>query len=63
MNALCKACECMFLLVYIIVVSVVASQGYERAQAQSVGKEDLSCCIQPHLSDNRYTYVPIFMCV
>lgn len=42
----------LFLLVYIIVVSVVASQGDERAQAQSVGKEDLSSCIQPHLSDN-----------
>lgn len=53
----------MFLLVYIVVVRVVASQRDERAQAQSVGKEDLSCCIQPHLSGNRYQYVPIFMSV
>lgn len=43
----------MFLLVYIIVVRVVAPQCDERAQAQPVGKEDLSRCIQPHLSETR----------
>lgn len=42
----------MFLLVHIVVVGVVASQCDERAQAESVGKEDLSCRIQPHLSDD-----------
>lgn len=49
----------MFLLVYIVVVGVVASQGDERAQAQAIGKEDLSCCIQPHLLDNRYMCVSL----
>lgn len=51
------ACDCMFLLVYIVVVTVVASQGDERAQAQSVGKKYLSCCIQPHLSDNTCAHI------
>lgn len=44
-----EACDCMFLLVYVVVVGVVAPQCDERAQAQSVGEEDLSCSIQPHL--------------
>lgn len=46
-----NACDCMLLLVHVVVVSVVAPQCDERAQAQSVGEEDLSCCVQPHLSD------------
>lgn len=44
----------LFLLVHIVVVGVVASQCDERAQPQSVGKEDLCCCIQPHLSGDRH---------
>lgn len=42
------------LLVHIIVVSVVASQCDERAQAETVGEEDLSRRVQPHLPDNRH---------
>lgn len=37
------------LLVHVVVVGVVAAQRDERAQAQAVGEEDLSGCIQPHL--------------
>lgn len=41
--------DCLPVLVHIIVVRVVAPQCDERAQAQSVRKENLGCCIQPHL--------------
>lgn len=51
---------CSFLLVNIIVVSVVAAQCDERAQAESVGKEDLSRCVQPHLTTEQVQYVPRF---
>lgn len=42
------------LLVHIVVVSVVASQRDERAQAEAVGEEDLSRRVQPHLPDSRH---------
>lgn len=45
------------LLVHIVVVSVVASQRDERAQAEAVGEEDLSRRIQPHLPDSRRSSV------
>ena len=35
--------------VHIVVEGVVAAQCDQRAQAQTVGEEDLSCGIQPHL--------------
>lgn len=42
------------LLVHIVVVSVVASQRDERAQAEAVREEDLSRRVQPHLPDSRH---------
>ena len=45
-------------------VRVVASQGDERAQAESIGEEDLGCCVEPHLSDSERTYSFVLtMCV
>lgn len=45
------------LLVDIIVVGVVAAQCDERAQAQTVGEEDLCRCIQPHLSNSTHIHI------
>lgn len=42
------------ILVDVVVVGVIASQCDERTQAQTVGEEDLSGRVQPHLWDNKY---------
>lgn len=63
-NVYTKFVTACFLLVNIVVVRVVAPQCDERAQAEPVGEEDLSCCIQPHLSRQQMRErAPIFMSV
>lgn len=56
--------------VYVVIVSVVAPQRDERTQAQSVGEEDLSRRVQPHLSDTPrrprlrlFVRMPVRLCV
>lgn len=59
-----KLVTACFLLVNIVVVRVVAPQCDERAQAEPVGEEDLSCGIQPHLSRQQMRErAPIFTSV
>lgn len=36
-------------LVAVVVVTAVAAQGCEKAQADSIGEENLCACIHPHL--------------
>ncbi len=43
------------ILVNVIVESVVAPKGDQRAQAQTVREEDLSGCIKPHLREKKFT--------
>lgn len=43
------ALSCQSLLVAVVVIFVVASQGSEATQADGIGEEDLSPSIHPHL--------------